>query len=66
MLKQPVPYNAIVHQTEKAFLIRLADKQVWLPKAQVTLALKGKTVHVPTWLVKKLALTTTIMPKNNP
>lgn len=51
-----VPYQKVVKESTKAWLLRVAGKEVWMPKSKVTLkgGRAGGTVVVPEWLMGKL------------
>jgi hypothetical protein len=54
----------VERETDKALLVRISngvtgfhDRQVWLPKSQVTWVAQGcfhDTIHVPAWLARKI------------
>lgn len=47
--------GSVPHQTGKAYLIVLYDKQYWLPKSKVTVGLDHRKVYVvdiPEWMIK--------------
>jgi hypothetical protein len=41
-----------IHETAKALLLEIKEKQYWLPKSQVTL--NGTEVKIPEWLVESV------------
>jgi hypothetical protein len=42
-----VKYDAIVHETEKAYLINFGGKEVWLPKSMIEVDIDTMTVTMP-------------------
>jgi hypothetical protein len=43
-------YDQIMHVSEKAFFISFGDESVWLPKSQIEIDEKTKTLEIPWWL----------------
>lgn len=46
-------YDSLVRETDKAFLIRFGDDDVWFPKSQVDLDHVAREITVPDWLAEK-------------
>lgn len=52
-----VAFEDIVHETDKAFLIKFAEGEIWIPKSQVKdLDKDGLTVTIPEWLAVEKGL----------
>ena len=47
-----VGFTRIVHQTDKAILIEINNKSVWLPKSQI-LKQTENTFEIPLWLAEE-------------
>jgi len=43
----------VVRETDKAWLLDVAGKQVWIPKSQAWLDNKNGGCRIPVWLAKK-------------
>lgn len=48
--KVSIPYTCVVRQTEKAILVIIRSKEIWLPLKQITL--KVSTIIMPRWLAQ--------------
>jgi len=52
-----IPFDAIIHQTDKAVLFDVGDEEVWLPKSQIeSIDETGKNVTIPVWLATEKEL----------
>jgi hypothetical protein len=45
-----VPYDAVVHETESAWLLTVEDEDIWFPKSQCSIGTENEEISVPTWL----------------
>ena len=48
-----IPYTSIAHETDRAFLLNCEGDEVWLPRGEINLDLKGSKVTMPEWLFKE-------------
>jgi hypothetical protein len=46
-------YTAVKHQTEKAHLLTMYDRDVWLPKSCTKIVKQYKYVTMPVWIAAK-------------
>lgn len=45
-----VDYNSIVTTTEKAYLFKIGDVEVWLPKSEIEVDEEDQEIYLPKWL----------------
>jgi hypothetical protein len=52
-----VRYNAILRETEKAWLVGFSDTLSWLPKSRCYLHIHHQWIGMPVWMVHERKLT---------
>ncbi len=45
-----VPFEWVVHETDKAWLLRIDGDEIWFPKSQCELHLDNMEIEMPQWL----------------
>lgn len=60
MVTLDIVYDDLVYETDKAYLLRFDDKDVWIPKSQVQ-DIDDEYVTLPLWLIEEKELETYIV-----
>lgn len=45
-------YDIFINQTEKAWHLKIQDKEAWFPKSQCSIDKNQQLIHMPEWLVE--------------
>jgi len=60
MVTLDIVYDDLVYETDKAYLLRFDDRDVWVPKSQVQ-DIDDEYVTLPLWLIEEKELETYIV-----
>jgi len=60
MVTLDIVYDDLVYETDKAYLLRFDDRDVWIPKSQVQ-DIDDEYVTLPLWLIEEKELETYIV-----
>jgi len=60
MVTLDIVYDDLVYETDKAYLLRFDDRDVWIPKSQVQ-DIDDEYITLPLWLIEEKELETYIV-----
>jgi len=56
MTEISIKFDSLGKPTEKAFLIIIDGREIWLPKSETRMYEKNKKVYIPDWIALKNGL----------